>query len=437
MKEWITLSSREMQRFQILQQVAGSGLTLAAGAEFMKLSYRQAKRVWARFLKEGPKGLAHRGRGRPAPNAHNPQVRDQVVALSREKYDQFNDTHFVEMLREREGLRIGRETVRRWRREAGLEPKRRRRPPRHHQRRPRRPVMGLLVQWDGSPHRWFGPDHPPCSLVHAIDDATNTALGMLFRLQEDAIGYLRLLDMILRRHGVPVAVYQDRHSALYRNDSHWSHEEEMAGVRFPTHVGRVLQELGIEAIPAFSPQAKGRIERQGGTFQDRLIAELALTGITDIEAANEWLETTFLPRFNARFAIAPQQPGCAFRKIKASDRYQKIAFGYQATVANDNSVRIGGLIIDIPPGPYRRSYAHRKALVRQHLDGAWTVWVDSLCVARHAATPLREPVRTWKPREPGDDPRARHLLQIYLETTPAPLDGDIYARQLRGHLDSA
>jgi hypothetical protein len=279
--------------------------------------------------------------------------------------------------------------------------------------------MGLLVQWDGSPHPWFGPKHPSCSLLHATDDATGTVLGLLFRPQEDAVGYLRLLDMILRRHGAPVAIYQDRHGALYRNDPHWSHEEELAGVRFPTHVGRVLQELAIEAIPAFSAQAKGRIERQGGTFQDRLIAELDLAHITDIETANFWMETTFLPRFNARFSKKPEQSGSAFRKIKNADRYHRISFAYQATVANDNSVRIGGLIIDIPPGPHRRSYAHRRVLIRQHLDGAWTVWLEEICIAHHPPTPLREPIRTWKPRQPGDDPRARHLLQIYLETTPA------------------
>jgi len=437
MKEWITLSSREMQRSQVLQQVAASGLSLRAASELMKLGYRQAKRAWARFQREGPKGLAHRGRGRQAPNVLSPKIRDQVLTLSRDRYAQFNDTHFVEMLREREGLHVSRETVRVWRREAGIQPKRRRRPPQHHKRRPRRAMMGLLVQWDGSPHRWFGPDHSPCSLLHATDDATNTVLGLLFRPHEDSLGYLRLLDMILRRHGLPAAIYQDRHSALFRTDPHWSHEEELAGIRFPTHVGRVLEELGIQAIPAFSPQAKGRIERQGGTFQDRLIAELELAGITDLEAANSWLETTFLPRFNARFAKPAAQAGSAFRSIKAADRYRLVAFTYQAIVANDNAVRLGGLTIDIPPGPHRRSYAHQKVLVRQHLDGAWTVWLGNVRLARHAATPLREPWRTWKARQHGDERRARHLIQIYPEATPAPLEGDFYARQLRGHLDSA
>lgn len=421
MKEHIILSQREMQRLQVLEQVVRKTLSLKEGSGLMRVSYRQAKRLVNRYLREGPKGLAHRHRGRSAPNARSPEVRSRVLRLHQEFYTQFNDVHFVEMLEEREGLRIGRETVRRWLREAGIGPKRRRRPPKHRSRRPRRPQMGLLMQWDGSPHHWFGPQQPPCSLLHATDDATGVVLGAVFRPQEDAIGYLRLLDMVLRRHGIPAAVYQDRHGALFRNDRHWSHEEELAGLRFPTHIGRIFQELGTETIPAFSPQAKGRIERQGGTFQDRLVAEMALEGIPDIDSANAWLETFFLDRFNARFAKPPERAGSAFRKIPAAKRYHLVSFAYEATVANDNTVRLGGLLIDIPPGPHRRSYARRRVLVRQHLDGAWTVWLDHVCLARHAPTPLREPFRTWKPRQPHDAPRTRHVLQIYLETTPAPV----------------
>jgi transposase len=285
MQERITLSQHEAQRMQVLEQVERGTLTLKAAAPIMKVCYRQAKRILVRYREEGLKGLTHRRRGRPASNTLGPEVRRQVLALHEDKYQKFNDCHFVEMLVKREGLRIGRETVRRWLREAGLRPKRQRRAPKHRSRRPRRPQMGLMMQWDGSPHRWFGPSRPPCSLLHSTDDATGTVLGALLRPQEDAVGYLRLLDMVARRHGLPASVYQDRHSALFRNDDHWSHEEELAGVRFPTHVGRVLQELAIEAIPAYSAQAKGRIERQGGTLQDRLIAEMALEGITDIEQA--------------------------------------------------------------------------------------------------------------------------------------------------------
>jgi len=432
MKEMIILRRREVQRMQVLDQVLRGALSLKTATGIMKVCYRQAKRLLARYRREGAKGLAHRRRGQPARNALGPEVRERVLALHQDSYAQFNDTHFVEMLAEREGLRIGRETVRRWLREAGIRPKRRRRPPKHRSRRPRRPQRGLLMQWDGSPHCWFGPQRPPCSLLHATDDATGTVLGMLFRPHEDAIGYLRLLDMVLRRHGIPAGVYQDRHSALYRNDDHWSHEEELAGVRFPTHVGRVLQELAVEAIPAFSAQAKGRIERQGGTFQDRLIAEMALDGITEIDKANEWLEATFLDRFNSRFAKPPELPGSAFRKISASQRYLTIGFAYEATVANDNTVRLGGLIIDIPPGPKRRSYARRRVLVRQHLDGAWTVWLEGTCIGRHAPTPLREPIRSWRPRPHGEERHARHLVQVYFETTPAPNPGGHFSSAVEG-----
>jgi transposase len=432
MKEFIILSRHEAQRVQVLEQVVRKGLTLKSGAGLMKVGYRQAKRLLARYREAGPKGMAHRSRGRAAPNALGPEIRQQVLALHREVYWQFNDSHFVEMLEEREGLRVGRETVRGWLREAGIRPKRRRRAPQHRSRRPRRPQLGLLMQWDGSPHRWFGPQRPPCSLLHAVDDATGIVLGALFRPQEDAIGYLRLLDMVLRQHGIPAAVYQDRHSALFRNDNHWSHEEELAGVRFPTHVGRVLQELGANQIPSFCPQGKGRIERQGGTFQDRLIAEMALAGICEIDQANAWLEAVYLDRFNARFAKKPELSGSAFRKINATQRYQLVCFAYQATVANDNTVRLGGLVIDLPPGPGRRSYARRRVLVRQHLDGAWTVWLEGRCIGRHPQTPLREPFRCRRPYQPGDDRRAKHILQVYYETTPAPNPGGHFSSAVEG-----
>jgi len=246
------------------------------------------------------------------------------------------------------------------------------------------------------------------------------------------IGYLKLLDMVLRRHGIPAAVYQDRHSALYRNDSHWSHEEELAGIRFPTHVGYILQELGIETIPAFSPKAKGRIERQGETFQDRLIVEMALENITDIDQANAWLENVYLDRFNACFAKTPEQPGTAFRKISAAQRFHLVSFAFQATVANDNTVRLGGLIIDLPPGPRRRSYARCRVLVRQHLDEAWTVWREGQCIGRHRSTPLREPFRSRRPYQPGETRSTRHVIQVYYETTPAPNPRGHYSLAVEG-----
>jgi len=172
------------------------------------------------------------------------------------------------------------------------------------------------------------------------------------------------------------------------------HEGELAGRRFPTHVKRVLQELGIKTITAYSNQAKGRIERQGRSFQDRLIAEMDLEGITDIEKANQWIESNFLPCFNRRFAKKAEKPGCVFRKISNTQRSRLVSFAYKAIVANDNTFRLGGLTIDIPPGENQRSYAKRRILARQHLDGVWTVWLGETCIAKHSPTPLREPFRT-------------------------------------------
>jgi len=139
-----------------------------------------------------------------------------------------------------------------------------------------------MMQWDGSPHYWFGPDNPPRCLMAAVDDAASSILALLFVPVESSLAYLRLLDMVLRRHGVPLSVYQDRHRALVRADDYWSIEEQLLGRQYPTHGGRVLQELDIQPICALSPQAKGRIERLFGVLQDRLVAEMALHGITTI-----------------------------------------------------------------------------------------------------------------------------------------------------------
>jgi hypothetical protein len=373
-----------------------------------------------RYREQGLAGLAHEARGRPAANAAGPELRRRIVELHEQKYGNFNDTHFAEMLQEEDGITVSRETVRTILRQAGKAPKRKRRPPKHRSRRPRRLRRGIMMQWDGSPHRWFGEDRQPCCLMSAVDDADSRLLGALFEPAESAVGYLRLLDMVIRRHGRPLSVYHDRHTIHIRGDNHWSLEEQILGQQFPTHVGRVLEELGIESIPANSPQAKGRIERAFGILQDRLIAELEFQGITDIDAANKWLEEVFIDRYNSRFAQKPQMTGSAFRKVASSKRYLSIAFTYAAVVANDNCVRLGGLLIDIPPGKNRRGYAKAEVLVRQHLDGAWTVWHRGHKIAAHPPTELTTPLRTWKKHSKGDPRGAKHMLQVYLSSRPAP-----------------
>ncbi len=419
MKGLIVLSQKEVHRSHVLQQVEQRAVSLREAAEIMQVSYRQVRRLYKRWRECGLEGLAHRNRGRPVGHALSAGDAAIVVALHEHVYANCNDTHFTELLAEREGIVISREKVRQILRAAGKPPKRKRRTKKHHARRPRKSQAGVMIQWDGSPHHWFGPARLPCCLMAAIDDADSKLLAALFTPTETSVAYLRLLDMVLQRHGIPLSAYQDRHRALTRADDYWSVEEQLRGSQYPTHVGRVLEELGITAISARSPQAKGRVERTFGVQQDRLIAEMELDGITDIDQANPWLETVYIDRHNERFSIAADQPGSAFRSISKQQRYETIAFAYEATVSNDNCVRLGGQTIDIPPRQGRRSYAKAKVLVKQHLDGRWTVNYHGQVIAAHEATPLTEPVRSWKRRKAGDLNRGRSMMQVYISSKPA------------------
>jgi len=420
MKGLIVLNRREAHRGHVLEQVAQHTLTLKEAAKIMAVSYRQAKRIRKRWAESGLEGLSHGNRGRKVSHALPDEAAAIVVALHEHVYSNFNDTHFTEALAEREGIFLSREKVRQILRTAGRGPKRKRRTKKRHARRPRKTQAGIMMQWDGSPHHWFGSDNPPCCLMSAIDDAESTVLAALFVPVESSLSYLRLLDMALRRHGAPLSVYQDRHRALTRADDFWSIEERLQGEQYPTHVGRVLQDLGIQAISALTPQAKGRVERSFGILQDRLIAELELEGITDLEEANRWLEEYYIDRYNRRFGVQAAEPGRAFVKVSKADRYTKVAFAYEATVGNDNCVRLGGLTIDVPAARKRPSFAKARVLVKQHLDGCWTVGYRGQVVARHPATPLKEPVRSWKRRQRGVLKRGRSMTQVYISSKPAP-----------------
>jgi len=362
----------------------------------MEVSYRHAKRLKHVVARDGPGGLIHGNTGRRPANAIGMELRQKIVELFRTEYALFNDTHFTEKLATVEGIRIGRETARRIRREAGILPKRQRRPPRHRSRRARRPHEGMMVLWDGSVHQWFGEGHRPCCLVAAIDDATSRCLAARFFPFESSQAYLWVLRQMLRDYGIPLSIYQDRHSALKRNDPHWSLEEQLRGRQDPTQVGWALQELGIEPIYALSPQAKGRIERLFGTLQDRLIAELQKAGITDRQRANLFLEG-FLETHNRRFSRTAEKPHKAWRPVpRGMDIGRVCSFRYEATVGNDNTVRLGGITIDIPAGPRRASYAKARVQVRQLLDGSWRVYYRGQQIAQHESTQLREPLRAMR-----------------------------------------
>lgn len=395
------MSQKERQRYHLLKMVIGGKITLKETDNLMGVSYRQAKRLKKKLISEGAKGLIHGNRGRPSPKALSHKLAEKILELSLSKYTNFNDTHFTEKLKEEEGITVGRDTVRRLRRANGIKPKRRRRTKKHHKRRPRKPQEGMMVLWDGSPHRWFGKDKEPCCLMAAIDDATGKLCEAFFIPYECSFGYLKLLKSIVHTYGIPASIYQDRHSTLHRNDDNWTLEEQLAGEQEPTQVGGALKSLGITPIFALTPQAKGRVERLFGVLQDRLIAEMELWDIKEILEANTFLKALFIKDYNRRFALKPETAQRAWRRVaKDVDIERTISFRYQAAVGNDNTVRLGGMLIDIPEGPGQRGYAKARVEVRQLLDGSWRVYYKDRLIAQTDPTPLKEPIRAKPRRKP-------------------------------------
>jgi transposase len=392
-KDVLAMSQRERQRFHLLKMVVKGALSVVQAAAAMKVSYRHAKRLLARFRRLGAAGIVHGNRGKPASNRIDQGLRQKILSLSAQRYAAFNDTHFTEQLADCEHIQISRETVRRLRRTAGIAPKRPRRAKRHFKRRARKPQAGLMILWDASWHPWFGEAKPNCCLMAAIDDATGALLEAFMLPRECSWGYLSLLQRIASRYGLPASIYQDRHSCLKRNDPHWSLEEQLAGQQDPTQVGAVLAELGIQPLFALTPQAKGRVERLFATLQDRLVAELQLNAISHIPAANHFIHHQFIARFNHHFQRPAADTTSAWRKPPPACRLEQIiCFRYPAVVANDNCIRLHGQLIDIPKGPGGRSYAAARVEVRQRLDGAYRVFHQARLIAATAPRPIREPI---------------------------------------------
>lgn len=402
------MTQRAQQQLLILNALERGELLMAQAAELLGRSVRQVRRVRAAYRRRGAQALVHGNRDRPSPRRVADATRDRVIDLARTTYAAVNHKHLTELLAEREGIILSHPTVHRLLREAGIRSPRRRRPPKHRRRRERMAQPGLLVQLDGSAHDWLEDRGPRLVLLAALDDATGAVLAATFRDHEDAHGYLLLLRTLTQRHGLPVAVYSDRHGIFYRDKrTPLTLDEQLRGGPDPTQVGRVLQELRIRWIPASSPQAKGRIERLFGTFQDRLRTELRLAGLADRERANAFLDG-FVPRYNARFAQVPADPASAFRPWPADDDPDAVfCFKYARTVGNDNTVTVGPHQVQVLPGPRGRSYAKARVEVHERLDGQVTLFYQGHHLASRLLTgallldvPARQYARVH-PREAG------------------------------------
>ena len=379
----VTLNQREQARLQVLNSVLEYQLDRTQAAEIMGISERQARRILAAYRKEGAAALSHGNRGRQPRNAVNEDVATAVVILASGKYAGFNHSHLTEVLAEREGIHLSRQTVSRLLNRHGLPSARRHRPPKHRVRRERMPQEGMLLQIDGSHHPWLEERGPRFALLLAVDDATGTVAGAVFQPEEDTRGYFLLMEGIIRGYGIPLALYGDRHG-VFKFSGKPRHIQPPVEA---THFSRAIQELGIEQVFARSPQAKGRVERMAGTFQDRLVSELRLAGARTIDQANAVL-WEFLPRFNSQFRVPAQRPEAAYRVLDSSIFLERVlCFKHTRQVARDNTVKFQWRTLQLLPSADRPSYAGVKVEVLEQSSGQLMVRYGGEVIPHQEAPP--------------------------------------------------
>jgi len=394
----LTLSPTEQKRLMLVGEVERGRMGVAEVSMVTARSIRQVRRWLAAWREKGAAGLAHGNRGRSPPNALPASVRAEVKRLAAGKYAGVNLCHLTDLLAHNETIILSRSSVRRMVMAAGLERPRKRRPPRHRQRRERFPREGMLLQIDGSHHDWLEGRGPWLTLIGAVDDATGKIAGAVFREEEDSIGYFQMLEEIMRRYGMPLALYHDRSGVFVTNPPRPA--ETTPGIAVApwretpalTQFGRVLKELAIESIISLSPQARGRIERLWGTLQDRLVSELRLAGAATMAEANRVL-AGFVADHNRRFAVAAADPEPAWRRPESAFRYRDyFCFKHRRIVGTDNVVRHENRRFQVMPCHGQASYARLEVEVREQMDGRISLHYQGRELAMKPA-PLEAPAQ--------------------------------------------
>lgn len=335
--ETLRMSRKERLRLEVMGRLKRGELKLRKAAELLGVSYRQIKRIWKRYQEVRDRGMVHGLRGRPSNRRCDVSQRERVLALYQEKYGDFGPTLASEQLAKREGEMVSVTTLRRWLKVAGLWQSRRRRSA-HRRWRARREHVGELVQMDGSHHDWFEGRRGKASLMVMIDDATNRTYARFFE-EETTAAAMTTFRRYAEENGFPQALYVDRDS-IYETTRDATADEELRGKEPLTQFGRAMEELGVRVILAYSPQAKGRVERRHGVFQDRLVKELRLAGISDLEGANGYLEAQFLPELNRRFVVAARQRSDLHRRVpRGVDLDRVLSYQEPRVVQSDWTVR--------------------------------------------------------------------------------------------------
>lgn len=410
--EKVTLNQKEQKRLLVFNEVLAGRMTGQDAADVLGITLRHTRRLLAAYGKRGAAGLMHGNRGREPVNKLEASVEAKILRLAQEMYIDYNDSHFTEELAEQHSIEVSCPTVRRIRRAHGLGSPRKRRAPKHRRRRQRFPQAGMLLQVDGSKHDWLEGRGSWLTLQAAIDDATNEVPWALFREEEDATGYALLLHHISQSHGLPLALYADRHT-IFQSPKEATIAEQLQGLEPRSYLGRLLDSLDIGLIEAHSPQAKGRVERLFGTLQDRLVKELRKAGAGSLEEANAVLHA-YLPRFNERFMKTPAEPGAAYRpRLTRAEADERICFSYWRTVANDHTLSLFGHTIALPSLPARVNLARRRVELRHRMDGRLAV------VYQDQILGLLQPARLGPPRLERFEPAPQHLAARSKPTSAA------------------
>jgi transposase len=358
------MSKRELERVEVLARVRGKQLRVVDAATLLRVSYRQAKRLWKRYREEGAAGLKHRSAGRTSNRAPGPKFRQKVLRLVREKYggavgERFGPTLAAEHLASEDGLAVDAETLRRWMLTEGLWSRERKRR-QHLRRRERKEHFGEMVQMDGSFHAWLEERGPQGCLIDLVDDATSKTWARLGE-QETIWAVADALRQWIERYGVPLSLYVDWKN-LYKRVA--TVKEQLRGEEPVTQFGRMCAKLGIEVIAASSPQAKGRVERQHGTHQDRLVKKLRRQGISSHEQANVYLERDYLPEHNRRFARAAAKVEDYHRRAPRAAELDRIfRLENERTISNDGVVRYQNRWFQLEPPSRHAVPAQDRVLV--------------------------------------------------------------------------
>ncbi|MGH7535771.1 MAG: ISNCY family transposase, partial [Gemmatimonadales bacterium] len=361
---------RAMKVQEVLLRAMSGELRWLQAADILGWSPRTLRRWRRRYDRWGYDGLWDRRRHRPSPRRAPLAEVERILRLYREQYRGFNVRHFHQLARRAHGVTLSYSFLKLALQEAGLVRKRRARG-RHRRRRAPRPCYGELLHLDGSPHAWLAlcPEERQTVLT-VLDDATKRLLYAQLWPAETTEAVLTALRAVFEPHGLPIALYTDR--------AGWAFHTPTAGGRVDrtqlTQVGRALARLGIEHIPAYSPQARGRSERLNRTLQDRLVNELRVAGITTLAAANAYLRDRFIPDYTATFTRPPADPASAFVPLGSADLTQILCHEEERTVGQDNTVVLDGVVLQLAKQPGRRTCAGLRVTVRRHLDGRHTLW---------------------------------------------------------------